>query len=698
MRIAPLPLALTLIALSCTGSDARLPGADAAPDRLARVEDLPTQELFGQAGDGMGRCVLGVGDLDLDGTDDVLVGGATGVALHHGTRVGLVVTPTQTWTTAGPACPVVGDFDGDGNSDLLLAVEGGAVDVYLGTSSGWPTERTTRVSGFIDTSDARVQAIGDIDGDGDVELQDASGSVWLGGTNGLSASRPGPAGGAFGDFDGDGDVDRVTVEDGAACTSGGTSHPRAELLFYRGSSAGLATEGLRIFEGRCTGTGTRIEIDLIHRIDAVGDLDGDGMVDLFAAISTDILEGSATVSAGRLEAALFAGSGSIPWLEQDRVDLTAGPTRSGVFARPAGDTNCDDAGELLVMGTESFAGCWLFEGDLAGGVSGDAQQLSPASLGGGCATAGDVDADGADDIVWGDQGADEGKGALRLSLGDGVECPVDRDVDGYEDDVDCDDRDKTVNPGATEGIADGKDQDCDGFELCYTDVDEDGFRGEETINSRDLDCDDLGEADTSVPPGDCNDLDPDVYPGAEELIADGIDQDCDGGELCWQDQDGDGWRPEDPVASEDADCEDAGEAVGTVPLGDCDDSDPGVNRGMVEEPADGIDQNCDGEEVCYVDADDDGHRTNTPVPSADGDCDDPGEALATEPDDDCDDADPTIHPGADDIPKDGIDQDCDGTDASGGCGCSSGGSGLGWAWLAVPWVLWMRRRKADPRE
>ena len=83
-----------------------------------------------------------------------------------------------------------------------------------------------------------------------------------GGTNGLSASRPGPAGGAFGDFDGDGDVDRVTVEDGAACTSGGTSHPRAELLFYRGSSAGLATEGLRIFEGRCTGTGTRIEIDL----------------------------------------------------------------------------------------------------------------------------------------------------------------------------------------------------------------------------------------------------------------------------------------------------------------------------------------------------------------------------------------------------------------------------------------------------
>ena len=44
MRIAPLPLALTLIALSCTGSDARLPGADAAPDRLARVEDLPTQD------------------------------------------------------------------------------------------------------------------------------------------------------------------------------------------------------------------------------------------------------------------------------------------------------------------------------------------------------------------------------------------------------------------------------------------------------------------------------------------------------------------------------------------------------------------------------------------------------------------------------------------------------------------------------
>ncbi|MCA9605196.1 MAG: hypothetical protein KC619_06360 [Myxococcales bacterium] len=49
--------------------------------------------------------------------------------------------------------------------------------------------------------------------------------------------------------------------------------------------------------------------------------------------------------------------------------------------------------------------------------------------------------------------------------------PVDMDMDGYTDDVDCDDAEPTVNPGAEEICDDDFDQNCDGFE-CH--VTEDG--------------------------------------------------------------------------------------------------------------------------------------------------------------------------------------------------------------------------------
>ena len=163
---------------------------------------------------------------------------------------------------------------------------------------------------------------------------------------------------------------------------------------------------------------------------------------------------------------------------------------------------------------------------------------------------------------------------------------------------------------------------------------------------------------------DCDDSDPEVYPGAEELC-DGKDTDCDGAVPDDEaDGDGDGWML----------CKD-----------DCDDFNPDINPG-VEEACDAIDWDCSGDPLDR-DVDGDGHIEDDPVCMGD-DCDDTdpdtysgapeicdgkdSDCDGTVPDDeadgdgdewpfcsDCDDADPTVYPGAPD-PCDGIDQACDG--------------------------------------
>jgi len=123
---------------------------------------------------------------------------------------------------------------------------------------------------------------------------------------------------------------------------------------------------------------------------------------------------------------------------------------------------------------------------------------------------------------------------------------VDADGDGYGDDAtgvescaqpantvlvggDCDDMNDQIYPGAVE-ICDGEDNNCDGnFDeglpiiLYYEDADNDGYGSEVTTET----CDSLGVGYTLVP-GDCDDQNDAVYPGATEVIDNGIDENCDG--------------------------------------------------------------------------------------------------------------------------------------------------------------------------
>ena len=213
---------------------------------------------------------------------------------------------------------------------------------------------------------------------------------------------------------------------------------------------------------------------------------------------------------------------------------------------------------------------------------------------------------------------------------------------------DCDDIEATVFPGAPEVEDDGVDQDCNGADTatCWLDADEDGFGVPTAVLDGDGDCtDDPGQSAVST---DCDDTDASVFPGAVEACDD-VDSDCDvPPDLVddFDDTDGDG-EPDCIDEDDDDDGFDDDEDCGPI--------DPDVYPGAVE-VCDDVDSDCDEDLVDEsVDTDGDG------IPDClETDADDDGDPAAT----DCDDTDATVFTGAEEIPEDGIDQDCDGVDAA----------------------------------
>lgn len=266
---------------------------------------------------------------------------------------------------------------------------------------------------------------------------------------------------------------------------------------------------------------------------------------------------------------------------------------------------------------------------------------------------------------------------------------------------DCNDADRAINPNASDNAGDGVDADCDGKERCPVDKDEDGYTSGLGYTTT-LDCSADGFAPAGSPTGDCADEDAARHPGAVETPADGVDSDCDGQELCFLDADGDGYAAvAGALAPSDAlDC--VGEGVGGpgLPEGDCDDDARRVNPGMTEVGGDGVDSNCDGQELCFVDADGDGYTVEGGLTalSSTADCSETGFRLSVSRVPDCDDESAEVNPAGEDIPGDGVDQDCSGTDRldvnqKAGCGCDNGAPASGLAVVLAAAVGWARRRR-----
>jgi hypothetical protein len=173
-----------------------------------------------------------------------------------------------------------------------------------------------------------------------------------------------------------------------------------------------------------------------------------------------------------------------------------------------------------------------------------------------------------------------------------IEEPVctDNDNDGYFTTencgkfnvIDCNDNHPAINPGTTEVCNDKLDNNCNG------EIDE--GCGTEVVGCTDKDGDRYCQEE------DCNDFDPRINPGVDEICENKVDDDCDGkiDEDCapevdyCTDNDGDGYHGGSHQGS-------------TCEPQDCNDNDPLINSGA-KEICNGIDDNCNSEvdEGCII--------------------------------------------------------------------------------------------------
>ncbi|WP_166444639.1 FG-GAP-like repeat-containing protein [Dyadobacter bucti] len=399
-----------------------------------------------------GSSASSAGDVNGDGFSDVIVSSeyyyvngsnfAGAAFIYHGSQIGLPASPTLMLpgkTLDNPFADYVssaGDLNADGYSDVLVG-DGTSVYVYYGATDGSGISlQSEKILGYTNTS---IACAGDVNADGYSDLVIAdhyfdnnSGRalVFHGSKTGVvttpkstingdqAIGRLGMSVASAGDVNGDGASDIIIgaseYDKMAADANDGIA------VIYHGSAASVsAFPAAQVQAGQ-------LDADVGYSVSDAGDVNGDGYADVIIGApfydNGQVNEGVAYLGYG-------ASNGTINNLTL--IEMNQANAHFGYSVSGAGDTNGDGYDDVIIganlydMGGNLDAGAgFVFYGSSSGIQLGLTNAVSlpqaNAHAGNSVSSAGDINADGFDDIVVGAplyDNAQNNAGAAIVSLG-----------------------------------------------------------------------------------------------------------------------------------------------------------------------------------------------------------------------------------------------------------------------------------------